>query len=54
MFVVENGVAHRRDIKTGYMLETVTEVREGLTANDVVVISPEVALADGDSVEATA
>lgn len=54
VFVVENGTAHRRDIETGYMLETVTEVREGLTANDVVVISPEVALADGDPVEAIA
>lgn len=54
VFCVENGRAIMHAVETGYMLETVTEIRKGLDADSVVILSPPDTLADGDLVEVMA
>lgn len=54
VFCVENGRAVQRAVTTGYMLESVTEICEGVEADAVVILSPPDSLADGDLVEVMA
>ena len=54
MFCVENGRAVQCPVTTGYMLETVTEIVEGLAPDAAVVLSPSDTLTDGAPVEVAA
>ena len=54
VFCIENGRAVQRAVTTGYMLETVTEILDGLGPDAVVVLSPSDTLTDGAPVEVTA
>ena len=54
VFCIENGRAVQRAVTTGYMLETVTEILDGLEPDAVVVLSPSDTLTDGAPVEVTA
>lgn len=51
VLVVEDGIVMRRDITSGYMLENAIEIREGLTGNEAVIVSADVSLTEGQSVE---
>ena len=54
MFVVEDGKAVRRDVKTGISSDSDQQILEGLEASDQVVTGPFRTLrklADGDPVE---
>ena len=54
VFCVENGRAVQCPVTTGYMLETVTEIVEGLAPDAAVVLSPSDTLTDGAPVEVAA
>lgn len=54
VFCVENGRAVLHPVVTGYMLETITEIRKGIDADAVVILSPPETLEDGDLVEVIA
>ena len=54
MFCVEDGRAVQHAVTTGYMLETVTEICEGIEPGAAVVLSPSDALTDGAPVEVAA
>lgn len=54
VFCVENGHAVQCPVTTGYMLETVTEIVEGLAPDAAVVLSPSDTLTDGAPVEVAA
>ena len=51
VFTVRNGVVQEQEIETGYLLEQVTEVTEGLAAGQTVVCNPPETLGAGDAVE---
>lgn len=51
VFCVENGRAVQHAVTTGYMLESITEICEGVEADAVVILSPPDSLEDGDLVE---
>jgi membrane fusion protein (multidrug efflux system) len=53
VFVVESGVAHRREIKSGAQERGRLEIVEGLEANEQVVLTGHAGLDDGDRVEPT-
>ena len=50
VYVIENGVAHQRFIKTGATRGDLTQVREGLKAGDQIVTSGQVKLRNGSAV----
>lgn len=54
VFCVENGRAVQHAVTTGYMLESITEICEGVEADAVVILSPPDSLEDGDLVEVAA
>ena len=54
VFCVEDGRAVQHAVTTGYMLETVTEICEGIEPGAAVVLSPSDALTDGAPVEVAA
>lgn len=54
VFCVEEGRAVQHAVTTGYMLESVTEILDGLAADAVVILSPSETLTDGTLVEVTA
>jgi RND family efflux transporter MFP subunit len=54
VFVVENGVAHARSVKTGRIQDGRQEILEGLRAGEQVVISGQGRLSDGTKVVAQA
>lgn len=54
VFCVEDGRAVQRAVTTGYMLESVTEICEGIDADAIVILSPPDSLQDGDPVEVAA
>lgn len=54
VFCVEGNRAVQRAVTTGYILESVTEICEGVDANAVVILSPPDSLEDGDLVEVMA
>lgn len=54
VYVADGGTVHRQAVTTGYLLENVTEVVEGLAAGSLVVLNPSAALTDGARVEVTA
>lgn len=54
VFCVENGRAVQHAVTTGYMLESITEICEGVDADAVVILSPPDSLKDGDLVEVAA
>ena len=54
VFTAENGVAVQHAVKTGYLLENVTEIREGLEEGAAVILSPGDELTDGAPVEVAA
>ena len=54
MFCVQDGIAVQCAVTTGYMLETVTEIVEGVSAGAAVILSPPDTLTDGTPVEVTA
>ncbi|WP_409276207.1 efflux RND transporter periplasmic adaptor subunit [Neobacillus sp. SCS-31] len=47
VFVVENGVAHKRKVKTGIMSGSKVEILEGIKVEDKVVATPPEKLEDG-------
>ncbi|WP_253701708.1 efflux RND transporter periplasmic adaptor subunit [Bacillus sp. FJAT-27445] len=47
VFVVENGIAHKRKVKTGIMSGPKVEILKGIKANDKVVANPPEKLEDG-------
>ncbi len=51
LFVASNGVAERREVKLGYIESGVTEVLEGVTPDDMIVIKGQRNLRDGMKVE---
>lgn len=54
VFVVDDhGIAHRLHVQTGYELDGYIEIKAGIAAGDVVLLSPPDALQDGDRVEVT-
>jgi HlyD family secretion protein len=53
VFVVENGIARRRQVKVGQRSGIATEIVSGLQAGDIVVTHPDETVADGKAVEAT-
>ena len=54
VFCVQDGHAVQCAVSTGYMLENVTEILDGVTAGTAVVLSPPDTLTDGDPVGVTA
>ncbi|MGO5029908.1 efflux RND transporter periplasmic adaptor subunit [Candidatus Agathobaculum pullicola] len=54
VFCLEGNRAVQRAVTTGYILESVTEICEGVDANAVVILSPPDSLEDGDLVEVMA
>ena len=54
VFCVEDGRAMMHLVVTGYMLESVTEICQGVDADAVVVLSPPESLENGDLVEVAA
>lgn len=52
VFVVEGGNARRREVKIGHQNSSESEVLEGLTAGEIVILHPPNQLADGASVSA--
>jgi RND family efflux transporter MFP subunit len=50
--VLENGVAHMRDISIARDLGTEVEVRDGVKAGDQVILNPPVELVDGSKAQA--
>lgn len=50
VYVVEDGVAHRRTVETGAVVGERVEVLEGLAAGDRVVVAGQQSLADGQRV----
>lgn len=54
VFCVEEGRAVQHAVTTGYMLESVTEILDGLAADAVVILSPSETLTDGTLVKVTA
>ena len=54
VFCVQDGRAVQKAVETGYLLEEVTEITEGLTAGEVVILSPSDDLTDGTPVEVAA
>ena len=44
----------QKAVTTGYLLEEVTEITEGLTAGELVILSPSDDLTDGTPVEVAA
>lgn len=51
VFCIENGRAVQCAVTTGYMLESMTEIVEGIDAGATVILSPAESLADGAPVE---
>ncbi|MGI6182165.1 MAG: efflux RND transporter periplasmic adaptor subunit [Agathobaculum sp.] len=51
VFCIEHGKAVQRAVSTGYMLENVVEIVEGLEGDEQVVLSPAESLASGVRVE---
>ncbi len=51
VFCVENSHAILREVVTGYLLENVTEIEQGLNGGETVVIDPDDTLTDGTLVE---
>ncbi len=51
VFCVENSRAILREVVTGYLLENVTEIEQGLNGGETVVIAPADTLSDGTLVE---
>lgn len=54
VFCVQDGRAVQKAVTTGYLLEEVTEITEGLTAGELVILSPSDNLTDGTPVEVAA
>lgn len=54
VFTIENGVAHKQAVTTGYLLEKSTEIVDGLAPDSLVVLSPPETLDEGERVEASA
>ncbi len=52
VFIAENSHAVQKKVKTGYMLETVTEIESGLEGGETVILSPSDELLDGALIEA--
>jgi RND family efflux transporter MFP subunit len=50
--VLENGVAHMRDISIARDLGTEVEVRDGVKAGDQVILNPPIELVDGSKAQA--
>ncbi len=51
VFTVENSHAVLKEVETGYMLERVTEIEDGLNGGETVILSPSDDLSDGALVE---
>jgi len=51
VFVIENGIAHKRNIKTGLQGDTMTEILGGLSAGEKVIVGNIFGLYDGAKVE---
>ncbi len=51
VFCVEGSYAVMRAVKTGYLLENVTEIEEGLSGGEYVILSPSDELRDGALIE---
>ena len=54
VFCVQDGIAVQCAVTTGYMLETVTEIVDGVSAGAPVILSPPDTLTDGTPVEVAA
>jgi len=52
VFIVQNGVAHTREVKTGEMMGNLVEITEGLKAGERVITTDVDRLADGVPVAA--
>lgn len=50
VYVIENGTAHQRFIKTGLTRGNLTQVREGLKAGDQIVTSGQIKLRNGSAI----
>jgi len=50
IFTTENGIAHRREVRTGYSDDTETEILSGLSGDELVVIQGQRSLKDGQPV----
>jgi membrane fusion protein, multidrug efflux system len=51
VFVVENGIAVRKDVSTGFQSAGMLEIRSGIAPGDTLVVRGQHALDDGDRVE---
>ncbi|HAJ70045.1 MAG: efflux RND transporter periplasmic adaptor subunit [Alkalibacterium gilvum] len=51
VYIVNEGIAERKDIKTGIQSEAIIEVQEGLSDGDKVILSPSSDVKDGLEVE---
>lgn len=51
VYVLYNNCIYRRYIETGYELDTLTEVTEGLFPNEIIIINPDEKLQNGQEVE---
>lgn len=47
MYVVENGIAKQRKVKTGLVSDLETEILEGVNVGDKVILNPSAAIKDG-------
>jgi multidrug efflux pump subunit AcrA (membrane-fusion protein) len=52
--VVDNGVVHLRKVTVARDFGTQVELRNGVNANDQVILNPSVSIADGDKVKIAA
>lgn len=53
VFIAKDGVAARRYVETGYEMSGYIQLKSGVNAGDIVVLSPPETLADGDLITAT-
>ena len=54
VFCIQDGRAVQCAVTTGYMLETVTEILDGVDPEATVILSPSETMTDGTSVEVIA
>lgn len=51
LFVVENGVAKEKQVKTGIITDQLAEIKEGLSAGQTVIVSGNRLVADGQKIK---
>lgn len=53
VWIVNDGVAHRKPVETGVYGDQFVEVRSGLSGDETIILEPSAKLADGDPVRVT-